>query len=561
MQISLVDQLCQCAFLCREKLEEFFILRKQNIDKKMFVPTAALFLLVSVALIAGGSGLKTTLSGLMNVISAKLGWLYFGIYIVNFVFFLYIGLSHFGRVKLGKTNDKPAYSTFQWGSMVFATAIDASILMLSMVDPLRYVQQPLFGAKPMSAANYQNAHMLGQFDWGPMAWMMFASAAVVIGYMMYVKDVHVMRISAAIPMLDGDQPYKAFLRKLIDYLVVIGIMGGIGSSVGMEIPVLSKIIAQLLGISDSIWLKLGMFVVLFAIFTLTMLKGIKGGIDRLSSAHIWTAIAFLAIVLLVGPTMYILKMEGHSLALLVTKFAAMSTGTASVASGASNTVNQETIFYWGWWMTYMPFMGLFIARISRGRTIRQVIFGMLGFGALGCMSFYAILGGYSMYLQQSGAINLIHILNTQGQAVVIATIIATLPMKYLMLIIYAGSSFIFLATTISSSAFVVSSFTSGKLEPGQQPSLFNRLVWMAIFMIFSFGIVFVGGFKTVQVISSIAGLPLVIVCVLLIMSTWKMLRQNDDVFVADSAITRLNRQIERRKANTAAAKLMNLINL
>ena len=99
----------------------------------MFVPTVALFLLVSIALLAGGAGLKSTLSSLMNVISAKLGWLYLGIYIINFIFFMYIALSHFGKIKLGKKGDRPLYSNFQWGSMVFATAIDASILMLSML--------------------------------------------------------------------------------------------------------------------------------------------------------------------------------------------------------------------------------------------------------------------------------------------------------------------------------------------------------------------------------------------------------------------------------------------
>lgn len=524
----------------------------------MFVPTVALFLLVSIALLAGGAGLKSTLSSLMNVISAKLGWLYLGIYIINFIFFMYIALSHFGKIKLGKKGDRPLYSNFQWGSMVFATAIDASILMLSMVDPLRYVQQPLFGAKAMSAQNYQNAHMLGQFDWGPMAWMMFASAAVIIAYVMYVKNVRVMCISDAIPMLEGDQTYKKVLRKIIDFLVVFGIMGGIGSSVGMEIPVLSEIIAQLTGIADTIVLKLALFVILFAIFALTMFKGIKGGIDRLSSAHIWTAIGFLLIVLLVGPTMYILKSEGNSLVLLVERFVSMSTGTASGVGHAIDPVKSETIFYWGWWLTYMPFMGLFIARISRGRTIRQVILGMLGYGALGCMSFYAILGGYSLYLQQSGAVNLIHTLNTQGQAMAIAQVISTLPFKYVMLVVYAVSCFIFLATTISSSAYIVSSFTSTKLKPTQQPSLVNRLVWMAIFMIFSFGIVFVGGFKTIQAICSVAGFPLIFVSALLIISTWQLLSKDYSVEIPDSSIARLNRQIKRH-AKTRAGVLHDII--
>ncbi|MDK1718341.1 BCCT family transporter [Dellaglioa algida] len=489
----------------------------------MFVPTVALFILVSVGLLLGGSGLKLALGSAMDAITAHLSWVYLGIYILNFVFFLYIALSHYGRITLGNKGEKPAYNDFKWGSMVFATAIDASILMLSMVDPLRYVQQPLFGAKAMSPVNYQNAHMMGQFDWGPMAWMMFASSAVIISYVMYVKKVKVMCVSDVIPMLKGDQAYKKILRKIVDFLVVFGIMGGVGSSVGMEIPVLSRIIATLTGVPDTILLKLALFVVLFSIFTLTMFKGIKGGIDRLSSAHIWTAIGFLLIVLLVGPTLYILKSEGHSLVLMVTQFVAMSTGTASGLGHAVDPVKSETIFYWGWWLTFMPFMGLFIARISRGRTIRQVILGMLAYGALGCMSFYAILGGYSLYLQQSGAVDLIHTLNVYGQAAAIAQVISTLPFKYVMLVIYAISCFIFLATTISSSAYIVSAFTSTKLGPAQQPSLFNRLVWMAIFMLFSFGIVFVGGFKTIQAICLMAGFLLIFVSLLLIISTWQYL--------------------------------------
>ncbi|WKF86198.1 BCCT family transporter [Lacticaseibacillus pantheris] len=505
-------------------------------NKRLFVPTVALFLIMSVTLLLGGNQLKAALAALMTFITARFSWLYFGIYIVNFVFFIYLACSHFGRTKLGAADDKPQYSNFQWGSMVFATAIDASILMLSMVDPLRYVQHPLFGAKALSAQNYQNAHMLGQFDWGPMAWMMFASAAVLIAYMMFVKHVHVMALSDAIPMLQGKGSVKRGLRLGVNFLVVFGIMGGIGSSVGMEIPVLSKVIAQLTHIDDTIWLKLGMFIVLLAIFALTMVRGLRGGIDKLSAAHIWTAIGFLIIVLMVGPTGSIIRSEVHSLGLLVTHFVAMSTGFTTSMAHSVDPVKSETVFYWGWWLTYMPFMGLFIARISKGRTVRQVILGMLGYGALGCMSFYAILGGYSLFLQQSGAVDLLHTLNTQGQAATIAQVLSTLPLKYVMLVVYAASCFIFLATTVSSSAYIVSAFTSTRLRPTQQPSLVNRLVWMGIFMLFAFGIVFMGGFKTVQAICSVAGFPLIFVSGLLIVSTWQVLVRDHDVAPAKAVV-------------------------
>ncbi|MGI6024448.1 MAG: BCCT family transporter [Pediococcus parvulus] len=491
------------------------------------MPTVSLFALVSLGLILGGSQLRAVLSDVMNGITAHMSWAYLGIYIINFVFFMYLAFSHFGKIKLGHANDKPEYSSFQWGSMVFATAIDASILMLSMVDPLRYVQSPVFGDKPYSAAAYGDAHMLGQFNWGPMAWMMFASATIAIAYVMYVRNVRVMRISAAISFLKGPEHYKKIIRQIIDFLVVFGIMGGIGSSVGMEIPVLSKIINQITGIPDNLLLKLFMFLILFVIFAVTVFHGIKGGIDKLSAAHIWTAIGFLLIVLFIGPTLTIFHDEGNSLRLMVEKFITMSASTTT--NGKPGVAQQETIFYWGWWLSYMPVMGLFIARISRGRTIRQVIVGMLTYGALGCMSFYAILGGYSLYLQQTGVINLVHILNTQGQAAAIAAVISTLPLKMIMLVIYSISCFIFLATTISSSAFIVSSFTSKHLAPGEQPSQFNRLIWVIVFIIFSFGIVFVGGFKTVQAISSIAGFPLIAVCALLLLSLWQMIHQDQKV--------------------------------
>ncbi len=440
------------------------------------------------------------------------------VYVINFIFFIYLGLSKFGKTKLGGPNDKPEFSTFHWGSMVYATGIDASILMLSIVDPLRYLQSPSFGAKPFSNTAYNYAHMLGQFNWGPMAWMMFAPATIGIAYAMYVKHVKVQRLSAAISVLEGQSLAKRVARNLVDFLVVIGIMGGVGTSVGMEIPVISKVLSTVTGIPDTMTLKLGLFAILFVIFALAVFNGLKRGIGRLSSAHIWLAIGFLVVVLLVGPTVYILNSETNSIGLFINKFVSMSFNTA--ANGPMTAMQSQTIFYWGWWLSFMPVMGLFIARISRGRTIRQVLGGMLLWGSLGCVSFYAVLGGYALYLQKMGIVNLVHILNTQGQAAVIAAVLTTLPLKMIMLVLYCLSCFIFLATTVSSFAFITSSFTSKELAVGEQPSRFNRMSWVVIFLLFSLGLVTVGGFKAIQSICAMSGFPLIAVCLVLLYSIY-----------------------------------------
>lgn len=483
--------------------------------------------MVSAILIAGGSSLQGVLADILNWIDNKMGWAYMWVYTINFIFFIFILFSKYGRIRFGGPDAKPQYSSFEWGSMVFATAIDASILMLSMTDPLSYLQDPPYGAKPFSEQAYNLAHMLGQFNWGPMAWLMFSAPTVAVGYVIYNKHRRIQSISEVLTVLDGDQMWKKTMRQIVNLLIVFGIMGGVGADVGLEIPVVSNVLSRLTGISDNMMLKMELFFVLFVIFTFAVMRGLNGGIDKLSHAHIWTAILFLVIVLLAGPTVYILNSETNSIGLLIQKFIPMSMST--VPNGHPGFTQRETIFYWGWWLSYTPFMGLFIAKISRGRTIRQLLIGMLTYGAIGCMSFYAIFGGYSLWLQKTGTINLVHILNTQGQAAVISTVIASLPFKIIILALYCISCFIFLATTISSSAFVLSSFTSTKLKPGVEPSKVNKMTWVVIFIIFSFSLVLVGGFQTVQTFCTIAGFPIMFVAILVIMSVFKMITHDKSI--------------------------------
>ncbi len=269
------------------------------------------------------------------------------------------------------------------------------------------------------------------------------------------------------------------------------------------------------GLNDTIWLKLALFIILLVLFTLTVYAGLDKGIKKLSAWHIYTAIGFLLLVLLIGPTFKLIGAEGRDVFHLFGNFGRLSLNQTGAHSAFAQ---HETLFYWGWWLSYMPVMGLFIARISRGRTIRQVLLGMATYGAFSCMSFYAVLGGYALFLQRSGQIDLVHLLNTQGQAAVIAAVITTLPFKIIMLAIFCLSCFIFLATTISSSAFIVSSFTSLELKIGEQPNRWNRMAWVIIFILFSLGIVLVGSFQTIQAVCVIAGFPLIFVCALLLVS-------------------------------------------
>ncbi|WP_413628285.1 BCCT family transporter [Fructilactobacillus vespulae] len=534
------------------------IFKHFNINKFIFIPTILIFVVVSIILINGGTSLQGMLTIALAWITKQMGWAYMMVYIVNFIFFMWLLFSKYGAIRLGEPHSKPQYSNLQWGSMVFATAIDASILMLSMVDPIRYVSAPPFGIKPFSEDAYNYAHMLGQFDWGPMAWMMYAPAAIAIGYILFVKKGKVQRLSKAIGFIQGDEKWKQVVRQIVDFLVVFGIMGGVGSSVGMEIPIISNVLSKLTGLPDNLMLKIFLFAILFVIFAWTVWNGLNGGIDILSDLHIWTAVLFLVFILLVGPTIYILSSETNSIGLLTSKFVSLSTNT--VPNGTPDIANSEVVFYWGWWLAYMPVMGLFIARISKGRTIRQILLGMFGYGAAGCMSFYAILGGYSLWLQKTGAVDLVHILNTQGQAAVITAVLSSLPMKMVVFAVYCISCFIFLATTISSSAYIVSSFTSLNLKGNQEPSQVNRMTWVIVFVLFSFGVVIVGGFETIETFCAISGFPLMFVCIMILVSIYHMVKNDEGIVLKakgmdDMRIKKKKEKMRRIRAKRMAARL------
>lgn len=497
-----------------------------NIEPAIFWPTILIFAAVSVGLFVGGDTLFTVLSSLLQTLTTHLGWVYLWIYIINFIFLGWLAFSKYGSIKFGAPDEKPEYSNFSWTCMVFTTGIDASIMIMSLFEPIQYVSAPPFGLEPFSAEAYDYAHMYGQFHWGPSAWTMYIPATIAIAYTLFVKRTDTTRISNACVPASGWLERHLWARHLLDVIIVFGIMGGIGASIGLEIPVISRIFHQLTGVADTLGLKFIMLAALLVLFGSCVYLGLEKGMKWLSSATVYITLGFLVVTLLWGPTSYLIDAETNSIGLLASNFVRMSTYTdPHLASGFPQN---WTIFYWGWWLAYMPVMGLFVARISRGRTIRQVICGQVLWGSVGCMTVFGIMGGYALYVQRTGIVDLAGILATEGQEAAITALLSTLPLPQLMLVVYLISCFVFLATTISSSAYILSSMTSKKLSGYENPARWNRLLWSVVFMLFSAGIMVVGGMETIKLVCVLAGFPLIAVVLLLMRSIRRMVKTHAD---------------------------------
>ena len=260
------------------------------------------------------------------------------------------------------------------------------------------------------------------------------------------------------------------------------------------------------------------------IFGTSVYLGLDKGIQRLSNINIGMAFLFMLVVLLAGPTVDILKMEVNSAGLYVREFFRMSTYMQPFGSG--EFTKNWTVFYWGWWIAFMPMMGMFIGKISRGRTIKNVVWGQLLWGTLGCCFSFMIFGGYSLWLQQSGQVDLAAILNEEGQGGAVIAILETLPMARFMMLFLCIVCFIYLATTIDSCAYVLAGVTTKALAPDQEPARWNRIFWAVVFCVLSIALMLIGGIESVKIMSVVTGLPLIFVLFLLMLAVKRTLEQD-----------------------------------
>ena len=241
--------------------------------------------------------------------------------------------------------------------------------------------------------------------------------------------------------------------------------------------------------------------------------GLQKGIRRLSNLNTVLAAAVLVFVLVAGPTGFIVETGARSLGRLLWNYLPMSLWRDPSRDGGF--VADWTVFYWGWWIALGPFVGIFVCKISRGRTIRELVFGVLGFGSLGCAMYFIVLGNYSLYLQLHGLLPVVDIVIERGQAAAISAIVTTLPMGQALLAVLMLVALIFAATTYDSASYTLASIVTRRLPAHEHPRPWHRVFWACVLGVMPAALLYLGGLKALQTISIIVSLPLIAVFVIL----------------------------------------------
>ena len=439
-------------------------MKSAPIDKQVFWPALIVVVAAIVPLMAFPDQSAAVLNRVMAFLTHSFGFLFLWFTAACLGVLLWFAFGRYASVRFGGQEAEPEFRTLSWIAMLFCAGIGTSLLYWATIEWVYYYQAPPFGIQAETAEAADWAAMYGLFHWGPMAWALYCIPALPIAYAFHNRKIPFLRISQACRGVIGDRA-DGPLGKLIDVLFIFGLVGGTGTSLGLGTPILSESISTLLHIERTFALDAFVIVIWTAIFGTTVYLGMEKGIKRLADANVYLGFFLLAFVLVFGPTVFILDTFTNSLGLLATNFFRMSFYTDPV--GGSGFPQTWTVFYWAWWIAYAPFMGLFVARISRGRTIRQVVAANLVWGSLGCWLFFATFGNTALHDQLNGTVPVISIMNEASPQAAIVAVVEALPMGTFVLVLFVAMAFIYSATTLQASAYTIASVASKEIGGGR----------------------------------------------------------------------------------------------
>ncbi|MBI9080232.1 MAG: BCCT family transporter [Pseudodesulfovibrio sp.] len=449
---------------------------------------------------------ERVINTMFTFVTVEMGWLYMIAAMGSFILLMWFAFGPFSHKRLG---DKIEYSTFSWIGMLFCAGVGAGIMFGGSIDWAYYMSFPMHGepAGSWKAAEWGTAY--GMFHWGPICWAIYATLAVPIGYSYYVKKIPILNISQACTGLLGERTH-GWPGKVIDILFMTGLVAGSATALGLGIPIVAAALSSVTGLEHSFTLEFGTLIFVTLIFSVSSCLGLKKGLSKLSDFNVYMAMGLMLFVFIVGPTLFLTDMAITSLGLMVSEFVRMATWMDPV--GKNGFTQSWTIFYYAWFVAYAPFMSLFIAKISRGRTVRQVVLGPVIVASLGCGCFYLIFGNFGLHLQLTGQLDVVNMVKTVKGATAIMAIADFIPFAPVYKLVFAGVTAISMATTFDAVSFALAATTTVKLTPDEEPARWNRLFWAISLGLVPTGIMLIDGpLSVLQTASIVVGLPVLIV--------------------------------------------------
>lgn len=482
-------------------------------------------LILSLMLISLGiiipDKLESFSNGSLEFIYNNLGWFILGCVFIFFSFCMYLGVSKFGHIRLGDDNDRPEYNTATWIGMLFSASIGISLVFWGIAEPVSYYIDPPFGG----GSSDQSAKLAMQYvylHWGVSAWSCYALVGVSLAFFQFRKKLPASLSSVFYPLI-GER-VRGPIGKWIDVLVILSVVIGIATSLGFGTLQVNSGVNSLWGLPISGTTQAVIIALVTVVYIASTISGLQGAIKHLSNLNMLLAFALLGFVLIMGPTQTIFKVLFQGIGDYAQSFISMSFRTEPYDDG--KWIASWTLFYFGWWIAWAPLVGSFVARISKGRTIKEFMMGAVFIPALGSFVWFAVMGGSAIHIIQTlGEVGLAEAVKTDVTSALFK-FFDYFPMSVFLSVLAMVLVMIFFITSANSAVFVLGMISE---NGNPNPRTSTKVIWGVVIAGIAMVLIMTGGLSGLQSALVATALPLSVLMLLMCYSTYKGLKEEISV--------------------------------
>ena len=447
-------------------------------------------------------------------ITRNFGWLYLWIVLGLVIFAFFVAVTRYGDLKLGGEDDEPEFSVGSWFAMLFAAGMGIGLVFWGVAEPISHFVDAPPGVAPGTPEAANAGMRYAFFHWGLHPWAVYSVVALSIAFFQYRRDG-----VALISTVTSALPWKPVQRMsgLFNGLAVIATAFGVAASLGMGALQINSGFGSLFGLEVSERMQVVIIAITAILFMVSAVTGVERGIKYLSTFNMGLAIALTAAVFVLGPTVAIIDTFTNTLGSYLSELVRMSLRATPFRD--SGWVGGWTIFYWAWWISWSPFVGLFIARVSRGRTIREFIFGTMLAPTMAAFIWFSVFGGSALYMEIWQNVPIAEAVKADVSTALFAMFDA-MPLGAVMSFAATLVVLVFFVTSGDSAVLVLGMMSTGG---DANPSARIKLVWGTLVAGIAISLLLAGGLKAVQTATIVFALPFSLVIVLMVVSLWRAL--------------------------------------
>ena len=476
-----------------------------------FVSGILLLIFVGWTLLAGEQA-SSTFDSILSSITVNLGWFYIAAANVFVIAMAIFAFSRYGKIRIGGADAKPEFSNLAWYAMLISAGMGIGLMFWSVAEPVFHFNtpSPMFAIEGGGAEAAQAAFAVTYYHWGLHPWGIYALVSLGLAFFAYNRGLPLTIRSVFYPIL-GERIY-GWWGNVIDILSVIATLFGLATSLGFGVQQVAAGLDFLFGLPTDTWFQVLLIAIITGFATISVVAGLDGGVKRLSEWNIRLAAILMMFVLILGPTVYILSSFVQNVGFYIQRLPWLSLWTETYQTGDS-WQGGWTVFYWGWWISWSPFVGMFIARVSKGRTVQEFIIGVMLLPTLLSFFWMSVFGGTAIFNQQSG-VDISRAVN-ENVATAMFEMFENLPLTGLISLVGIILVIFFFVTSSDSGSLVVDHLTSGGKLDSPVP---QRIFWAIMEGLLAAVLLLGGGLAALQTASVAAGLPFTIVLLVMIFS-------------------------------------------